>query len=135
MKYGILIGLISAIITLPAFQCCKGEVDPPLTNGCYKGRLEIAGTCRNYTISVQGGNIDTGKIEASWTDPTTNKPYQNVFRLGNYCSFPDHIKVGDEFYFTIANSEDKDCVTCMAFYPTPQKRLFIKVQNSGCGVL
>src|SRR5688500_15474351 len=110
MKLSIFIGLIASLLTLPGFQCSKtgGEGCHPAGPPCYKGRLEVAGICRNYTISVLS-SIDPGKVEATWTDPTTNKTYNNVFRLGSYCSFPSDIKAGDEFYFTLADKEDSEC--------------------------
>lgn len=132
MRYNILVGLFAYLLTVPGAVCGKSAEGNKPSATCLKGKLEVAGICRNYTISVQGANIDTSKVQASWTDPTTNKTYQNVFRLGSLCSFPEDIKEGDEFYFTISDKEDKDCVTCMAYYPTPQKQLFINVQKSGC---
>jgi len=93
----------------------------------YKGKLEIAALCMNYTISVKEGNINTADIVANWTDETTTKSYTNVFKLGNPCDFPASIKQGDEFYFTIDTTKGKDCAVCMAYYPTPSKALSIKV--------
>ena len=81
----------------------------------------------NYTIKIVEGTIDTSKTEANWTDEVTQNQYTNVFRLGNPCDFPATIKQGDEFYFTIATSKDKECAVCMAYYPTPAKALSIKV--------
>jgi hypothetical protein len=133
MKYRLLIGLIASALVLPGFQCRKNGIGCHPPTECYKGRLEIAGICRNFTIKVLDGNVDPSRIEASWTDPNTKTTYQNVFALGNYCSFPDDIKQGDEFYFTITNQPDSNCVTCMAYYPTPSKKLCIAVQKSGCG--
>ena len=93
----------------------------------YKGRLEIAGICMNYTIKLLQGNIDSSKIAANWTDETTGKSYTDVFRLDNPCNFPATIKQGDEFYFYIDTSAKKDCITCLAYYPTPSKKLSINV--------
>src|SRR5215208_312464 len=70
----------------------------------YKGRLEIAGMCMNYTIKLLEGKIDTSKIAANWKDEVTGKSYSNVFALANPCSFPASIKQGDEFYFYIDTS-------------------------------
>ena len=81
----------------------------------------------NYTIRVLEGNVDTSLIEASWTDETTKKTYTNVFRLGNPCEFPSTIKQGDEFYFKIDSSQGKPCTVCMAYYPTPNKAVSIKI--------
>lgn len=125
--------LIASIVALPAFQCNKENTRcHPAAGECFKGKLEIAGICRNYTIKLLEGNIDRSRIEASWTDPTTNKTYQDVFGLGSLCSFPADIQVGEEFYFTITDQADKDCATCMAYYPTPNKKLFISVKKEGC---
>ncbi|MEI2739483.1 MAG: hypothetical protein V9F01_11940 [Chitinophagaceae bacterium] len=93
----------------------------------YKGRLEVAGICMNYTIKILEGNIDASKIDVNWTDEVTQNQYINVFRLGNPCDFPATIKQGDEFYFTIDTSKGKECAVCMAYYPVPSKALSIKV--------
>lgn len=93
----------------------------------YKGRLEVAGICKNYTITVQEGDIDPKLVAAEWTDETTQKKYTNAFRLGNPCAFPATIKAGDTFYFIIDNSPQQECMVCMAYYPTPSKALSIKV--------
>lgn len=103
---------------------CKKK---PLTAERLKGRLEVAGICMNYTIAVVEGKIDTNLTEAKWTDETTNKTYTNVFRLKSHCNFPDSIKQGDEFYFVVDSSEQKQCPVCLAYYPTPSKAVAIKV--------
>lgn len=92
-----------------------------------KGRLEIAGICSNYTIRVLEGDPGEDAVEANWTDETTGKQYENVFRLENPCDFPSTIKQGDEFYFVIDSSSRKPCTVCMAYYPTPAKKLPVKV--------
>ena len=96
----------------------------------YKGKLEIAGICMNYTIRVVEGNIDTSLIETNWTDDVSKKVYTNVFRLGNPCQFPSTIKQGDEFYFKVDSSDIKPCMVCMAYYPTPNKAVSIKVLSN-----
>jgi hypothetical protein len=93
----------------------------------YKGRLEVAGMCMNYTITLLEGNIDTSRISSNWTDEVTGKSYTKVFALGNPCSFPSSIKQGDEFYFYLDTAKEKGCVTCMAYYPKPPKKLSIRV--------
>lgn len=92
-----------------------------------KGRLEVKALCMNYTISLVEGELDRELIEAEWTDESTGKQYKNAFGLGSPCSFPDTIKEGDEFYFTIDTTTKQDCAVCMAYYPTPSKKLKIKV--------
>ena len=98
---------------------------------CFKGRLEVKGICSNYTIKV----LDASRLdwaEAAWTDETTGKKYTDVFKLANPCQFPESIKEGDEFYFTLDTGKLENCTTCMAYYPTPQKAAAIKVQPEPC---
>jgi hypothetical protein len=99
---------------------------------CYKGRLEIKAICSNYTIKILEGSVDTTKIAANWTDENTAKTYSNVFALGNPCSFPSDLQQGEEFYFTIKEETDKDCMVCQAYYPVPPKRLAIAVLKTPC---
>ena len=98
--------------------------------GRYKARFEINAICANYTFSVIEGNIDVSYVETSWTNPQTNKAYTNAFGIANPCELPDNLKEGDEFYFGIINPEDaKSCIVCAAYYPSPQKKLNIKILN------
>lgn len=112
-----------SFVLLTAFRCNKENTNDTV----FRGKLMLKGQCMNYTISVISGNIDTGKVQASWTNPTTNITYQNVFRLVSICDFPVNLNEGDEFSFIINNNAPMDCVQCMAYYPTPQKGLKIKV--------
>ncbi len=93
----------------------------------FKGRLEVAGICMNYTIAVLDENIVDSLVVENWTDEVTGKKYENVFRLGNPCDFPASLKAGDEFYFTIDTAKGRDCAVCMAYYPTPSRSIRIKV--------
>ncbi|TMI83248.1 MAG: hypothetical protein E6H10_08195 [Bacteroidetes bacterium] len=111
-----------AILTLSAHNCNK-----KVSQNKYKGRLEIAGICMNYTIKLLEGNIDTSRISSNWADDVTGKSYKNVFALANPCSFPSSIKQGDEFYFYLDTATEKGCITCMAYYPKPPKKLSIRV--------
>jgi len=121
MKLFLLLSALS-ILVLSASDCNDKKVSEK-----YKGKLEIAGICMNYTIRITEGIIDTAKISASWTDEVTNKNYANVFRLGSPCDFSSTIKEGDEFYFVIDTAQPKECAVCMAYYPTPPRSLNIKV--------
>lgn len=122
--------LLSSFILLSAStRSCK---DTELPAGCYKGKLEVKGECMNYTISIQSNNFDTSMVVANWTDENTGRSYKNVFGLGSRCTFPDSLKAGDEFYFTIDTTSVQDCMVCMIYYPTPQKKLSIKVLNAPC---
>jgi hypothetical protein len=94
----------------------------------YKAKLEIKAICMNYTLRLTEGSLDTSYVAATWTDETTGKSYQNVFALGNPCTFPPDIELGQDFSFVIDTTKDqKQCAVCMAYYPTPPKKLFIKV--------
>ena len=117
--------LLAAVffITVSAQNCNKKKD----TEEVYKGRLEIKALCMNYTVKLTAGNIDTSKIVSNWTDESTNKNYSNVFGLQNPCNFPAGVKEGEEFYFILDTSAVKDCAVCMAYYPTPPKKLAIKI--------
>ena len=111
------------LLTVSAGNCNKKKD----TGEVFRGRLEIKALCMNYTVKLTSGNIDTSRIVASWTDETTNKHYSNVFALQNPCNFPAGIKQGDEFYFVLDTAAVNPCAVCMAYYPTPGKKLAIKI--------
>ena len=122
----ILISLTTLLVlSLPAEKCNEKKND----SGVYKAKLEIKALCMNYTLRLVEGNMDTSMIVANWKDETTGKSYQKVFGLANPCDFPSNIKEGDEFYFTIDTVKARNCAVCMAYYPTPQKKLIIKVRQ------
>ena len=118
--------LLSAIflLTISADKCGKKK---KTETGMYKAKLEIKALCMNYTLQLLEGNIDTSLITAKWIDESTGKSYTNVFALGNPCIFPATLNQGDEFYFLIDTSIQKDCIICLAWYPKPAKALSIKV--------
>ena len=122
--------LFILLIAISTFMLSTGDCsNKKESNTKYKGRLEIKGICANYTIKLLNGDIDTSKIVANWADEVTNRSYTNVFALENPCYFPDSIKQGDEFYFRIDTSANKGCIKCLAYYPTPPKRLPIIVTD------
>jgi len=110
-------------------KSCKQQQLPV---GCYKGKLEIKALCMNYTISIQSKNFDTAMVVSNWTDENSGKTYKNVFELVSKCTFPDSLKAGDEFYFYPDTTSAQQCMICMAYYPTPPKKLSIKVLNGPC---
>ena len=130
MKNYMAVLLLLSMVTLSAFQCKKEAVSAKKT--CYKGRLEIKGTCLNFTIKILEGKISSEKIEKTWKDESTGKEYTNVFRLDNFCTFPPSLKEGDEFYFEIEENPSNDCFRCLAFYPVPSKGLNIRVLSGAC---
>ena len=96
-------------------------------SGPLKARLETKALCSNYTFTLTGGSLDTTLVNASWTDETTGKTFVNAFGIANPCEFPATINAGDEFYFVVDGPAKKDCAVCMAYYPTPSRKLNIKV--------
>jgi hypothetical protein len=111
------------LLSISADKCGDKKSDTTV----FKAKLEIKALCMNYTIRLLEGAIDTSLITAAWTDESTRKSYNNVFGLGSPCTFPATIKEGDEFYFTIDSSSKQQCPVCLAYYPTPPKKLSIKV--------
>lgn len=94
----------------------------------YKAKLEIKAICMNYTLRLTEGKADTSLFNAAWTDETTGKSYKNVFGLVNPCDFPSSINEGDEFRFVIdSTTKGKECAVCLAYYPTPPKKIWVRV--------
>ena len=93
----------------------------------YKGKFEVKALCMNYTFTVTEGNIDTSLVNASWADESTGKIYNNAFGIKNPCDLPKDLQAGDEFYFVIDTAKGSPCQVCMAYYPTPPRKLSIKV--------
>lgn len=118
--------LLAALLLTGA--TCKSKTQPLAS--CFKGRLEVKALCMNYTISVVEGKIDTSLVAASWTDESTGRTYTNAFGLGSPCNFPANLNAGDEFYFEIDPAPAQQCNVCMAYYPTPGKKLAIRVLPS-----
>jgi hypothetical protein len=110
-------------LSLPAQKCNEHKKQDTI----YKGKLEIKALCMNYTIRLLEGKLDTSQVMSNWTDETTGKSYSNAFGLANPCDFPSSISQGDEFYFTLDTVKARNCAVCMAYYPTPSKKLIIKV--------
>lgn len=127
MKYIVSLFLVTTGLL---FSNCSNQKSQA-SSSCFKGRLEVKGICSNYTIKLLEGNLDASKIEAGWKDETTGKTYTDVFALGSPCSFPSTINAGDEFYFVL-DSTKQNCAVCMAYYPTPPKKLSIKVLKNSC---
>jgi hypothetical protein len=121
--------ILSSLFFVTTFNKSCNEKLPA---GCYKGKLEIKAGCMNYTITMQGKNFDESMVVPNWTDETTGKTYKNAFGLGSRCTFPDSLNAGDEFYFTIDSTTVQNCAVCMMYYPTPQKKLSIKVLKQPC---
>lgn len=119
-KYGLLL-LIPFLL-----QCKSAE---KLNPSCYQGKLVLQGICMNYVIEAVNKDLDTNKVEPIWQNPMSGKVYSNIFALASVCTFPANIKEGDTFYFKVLNTPPKDnnCAQCLAYSPTPNKKLYIEV--------
>lgn len=117
--------LISAF-ALSAFQCNNKMVS---TDGVLKGKLVIKEICSHYVIQVTSGKLDSSVVTNGWKDDKRGKTYDNVFTVANRCGFGDErLNEGDEFEFRIDKTPaPEDCLVCMAFYPTPEKRNAVRI--------
>ena len=121
MKY------LLAFFVLLNISCNKSN---DTIQNCFKGKLVLKGLCMNYVIQITEGDVDKALYESSWQNPSTNTTYQNVFGLASICTFPSTIKEGDEFYFSIPKSSIvQTCAQCMAYSPTPSKKISIEICN------
>ena len=121
MKY------LLAFFVLLNISCNKSN---DTIQNCFKGKLVLKGLCMNYVIQIIEGDVDKALYESSWQNPSTKTTYQNVFGLGSICTFPSTINEGDEFYFSIPKSSIvQTCAQCMAYSPTPSKKIIIEICN------
>ena len=60
----------------------------------------------------------------------TGKNYTDVFGLAEACKFPNSINEGEEFNFIVDTIESEPCIVCNAYYPTPSRKLKIKVVDN-----
>ena len=124
MKLLLILAVAFTLLTSADGCEVKKVADSPQT---YKARFETKALCMNYTFSLLEGKLDSSFVVPSWTDETTGKTFTNAFGLKNPCNFPKELAAGDEFYFVIDSTKGEPCAVCMAYYPTPQKKLAIKV--------
>jgi hypothetical protein len=121
MKY------LLAFFVLLNISCNKSN---DTIQNCFKGKLVLKGLCMNYVIQIIEGDVDKALYESSWQNPSTKTTYQNVFGLGSICTFPSTINEGDEFYFSIPKSSIvQTCAQCLAYSPTPSKKISIEICN------
>jgi hypothetical protein len=87
----------------------------------FTGKLVIAGPCAGNVIQVKNGSVDTSMVTASWTDPSTNIVYKNVFTVSNYCTFAANgLSQGDSITFTFDGAPpSQTCARCTIYTPTP----------------
>ncbi|MHA8097951.1 hypothetical protein VR479_01485 [Aquirufa aurantiipilula] len=120
------VAFLSLLLAMGLLSSCKREELPKTT--CLKGRLALKGICMNYVIEVVEGQVDSSQVEMLWKNPMSGKTYTQAFALKSICSFPENIKEGDEFYFSISPlPEDKTCAQCKAYSPVPAKGLSIEI--------
>jgi len=117
--------LLVLIVFITLWSCSKKEL-----RACeaevFKGKLVRKGICMNYVIQIVDGALDPSLYEAEWIHPTDRQTYTNVFALESVCTFPNTIEEGDAFFFTLKN-ETENCAVCLAYSPTPDKKIAIKV--------
>ena len=117
--------LYLAAITILLFSSCKSGTK--VSSSQLTGKLVIAELCDHYVISVEKGKIDPAKVVASYRDEKRATTFTNVFTVANTCSFSKSgLHEGDIFSFELTDASTEECARCMAFYPTPDKKLFIK---------
>lgn len=110
------------------FFCCDKDTDKSVDlEICYGGKLVKKGICMNYVIEVLDPIPNKNLIEISWHDEFSNKEYKNVFTLGSVCDFPSHIMEGDIFNFSVLENYNQQCAVCLAYTPTPEKLLNIRL--------
>ena len=113
------------MVLLLAFTGCDKQ--ETIANGCFKGKLVVKGICKNDIVQLLEGKSDALLVESSWTYPTTGTVYKNVFAVDSKCTFPDSLKEGDEFYFTLDSNQSEDCALCKALSPVPTSKVKIKL--------
>ena len=109
------------------FSCDKDTEKAMEQEICYSGKLVKKGICMNYVIEVLDPIPDKNLIEISWRDEFSDKEYKNVFTLGSICDFPSHIIEGDIFNFSVLENYNQQCALCLAYTPTPEKSLNIRL--------
>ena len=94
---------------------------------CFTGKLVKKGICMNYVIEVMDENFDKNLIEINWLDDSSNQEFQNVFTLASVCDFPNDIMEGEIFNFSVLENYNQQCAVCLAYTPTPEKSLNIRL--------
>lgn len=108
-----------------AYQCNKSK------SGSLEGKLVVKELCSHYVVQVIAGEADSSKLVNNWRDEKRQKTFDKVFTVANKCDFPASLEEGQEFEFRFdPNPAPQNCMVCMAFYPTPDKAIAIKIQQS-----
>lgn len=110
-----------AITMLSAFQCSKSDASRN-SGTCFRGRLERTHSCANiYVVKILSNDKGNLQFEPGWTDEYTGTVYENVFTVDNHCDFPESIKQGDEFTFSLTREDNDQCAVCYPYIPHPSK--------------
>ena len=110
------------------FSSCDKDTEKAMEKEiCYSGKLVKKGICMNYVIEVLDSEFNKDLIEIIWVDEFSDKEYQNVFTLASVCDFPNDIVEGEIFNFSVLENYNELCVVCLAYTPTPEKLLSIRL--------
>ena len=109
------------------FSCDKDTEKAMEKEICYSGKLVKKGICMNYVIEVLDSDFNKNLIEIIWADEFSDKEYQNVFTLASVCDFPNDIMEGEIFNFSVLENYNEQCAVCLAYTPTPEKSLNIRL--------
>ncbi len=110
--------LISALICLLSAK--------QLTAQQIRGKL-VYKSCATIAVQV----LDPGSYglgQKNWRQAKGKPVLKNVFAVSNQCSFPN-FKLGATFTFKVIDPDPKagDCMTCMLFDNSPDKKVAIEV--------
>ena len=121
-----LLTLIS--ISFTAYRCNNRAVP---ADGVLKGKLVIKELCGHYVVQVLNAKLDGSLVANGWRDDKRNTTYDNVFTVSNRCGFANaNLDEGAEFEFMFdKNPPPEDCLVCMAYYPTPDKKNVVRVMQ------
>ena len=113
-------------LSLLSLGACKTTTQP--SDAGLVGKLVVVENCGHYVVTLEKGNLDQGKLAASWKDDKRNASYAAAFAVANPCSFgKTGLKEGDRFSFEIIEQPGgEECAVCMMYYPTPEQKLAIK---------
>ena len=107
--------------------CSENQISSYNLENLVRGKLVIKGICMNYVIEVLDSEFNKNLIEIIWVDEFSDKEYQNVFTLASVCDFPNDIMEGEIFNFSVLENYNEQCAVCLAYTPTPEKSLNIRL--------
>ena len=107
--------MIATSLALSVFFFQSGQA------AIYQGRLAKKGICGQHVIELLSSNAPLA-VDAIWISPY-HQTYYNAFTLSeaSICTFPEHIKQGDVFLFTLSSDSNviTTCIRCKAFEAAP----------------